>query len=382
MKEMIEFKIPASITLAQGLLESGSGNSRLAKSGNNHFGIKCKKDWTGCKILEDDDDLQECFRCYANGEESYKDHSRFLKDNKRYAALFELDITNYRGWASGLLAAGYATNKKYAELLVTTIERNKLASFDTLIISGYNPFNHKMPANIEIVENKVPSTVVQPKQSLDNIAIANHKTEKKLSKYNDLTYHQHIEPGDVIYLRPKKRKASVSSHQVQEGESMWLISQKYAIKIHSLYKKNLMDEGTEPMPGAVLQLQKKAVTRPDTGRIIISKPQEKDSVNQIFHVVKSGETLYSVSKAYHISVEELSLINGLKTNQLNIGQKLKIKGEAKVTAVKAVRHSVQAGETLYSIARLYKVSVDNIRSWNALKNDGLYVGQILEIRRD
>ncbi len=378
MREMIEYRIPACITLAQGLLESGSGNSRLAKTGNNHFGIKCKKEWTGCTILEDDDALQECFRCYANAEESYKDHSRFLSQNKRYAALFSLPITDYKGWAEGLLAAGYATNRKYAELLVSTIERNKLAGFDTLVISGYNPFDQRMPANIAIIDNHVPSTVVQPSQTIDNIATVNHKTEKKIAKYNDLSYHRQIEPGDVIYLRPKKRKASVSTHQVVEGENMWLISQKYAIKISSLYKRNLMDIGTEPVPGSFLQLQQKAESRPDTGRLVI-KPLKKDTTDQLFHIVSSGETLYGVSKMYGISVEELIKMNGLKSNQLFVGQRLKVK--AMTTDVSpALKHHVKPGETLYSISRLYKVSVSDLKNWNTLNGDSLSIGQVLEIR--
>jgi LysM repeat protein len=380
MREMIDFKIPASITLAQGLLESGSGNSRLAVKGNNHFGIKCKKDWTGCTIQEDDDALQECFRCYADAEESYKDHSRFLRDNKRYAALFELDITDYRGWAKGLLAAGYATNKKYADLLVSTIERNGLARFDSLVLSGYNPYSNKMPANIETVYNNVPSTVVQPEQSLGNIAVANNKTERKISKYNDLGYHRDIQPGDVIYLRPKKRKASVSTHQVSEGETMWSISQKYAIRINSLYRKNLMDEGTEPLPGTTLQLQQKAAGRPDTGRIM-AKPPKPDTALSGIHVVSGGETLYGVSRMYKVSVEELTRINNLSSSQLYIGQKLKVRNTVKESSA-TLKHTVIAGETLYSIARLYKVSVADIKAWNKLGGDSLSIGQELEIRNN
>jgi LysM repeat protein len=395
MREMIEYKIPASITLAQGLLESGSGNSRLAKTGNNHFGIKCKKEWTGCTILEDDDALQECFRCYANPEDSYKDHSRFLKDNKRYAALFSMDITDYKSWAGGLLAAGYATNRKYAELLIGTIERNKLASFDTLVVSGYNPFEQRMPANIEIVDNKVPSTVLQPNQSIGNIAMANHKTEKRIAKYNDLSHHQHIEPGDVIYLRPKKRKASVSTHQVAEGENMWLISQKYAIKINSLYKKNLMETGTEPLPGEILHLQEKASSRPDTGRQRYFDPVvQKDTLTKpAYHIVSGGETLYGVSRIYHMTVDDLIAMNDLKSNQLFVGQRLKIRNPSvspekpgekptvKPVTTEVIRHAVKAGETLYSIARLYQVSVADIKSWNILNNDSLFIGQMLEIRK-
>jgi LysM repeat protein len=377
MREMIDFKIPASITLAQGLLESGSGNSRLAVKGNNHFGIKCKKDWTGCTIQEDDDALQECFRCYTDAEESYKDHSRFLKENKRYAALFELEITDYRGWAKGLLAAGYATNKKYADLLISTIERNRLAAFDSLVVSGYNPYSNKMPANIETVYNNVPSTVVQPEQSLGNIAVANNKTERKISKYNDLSYHRDIEPGDVIYLRPKKRKASVNTHQVREGENMWLISQKYAIKINSLYKKNLMDAGTEPLPGTTLHLQQKASSRPDTGRTAV-KPLKTDTSLSGIHIVSGGETLYGVSRMYNISVDELTRLNNLSSSQLYIGQELKVKNTAQKSR-EILKHTVKAGETLYSIARIYKISVSDLKAWNKLSGDSLSIGQELEI---
>lgn len=375
MIEMVEYKIPASITLAQGLLESGSGNSRLAKQGNNHFGIKCKKDWTGCTILEDDDALQECFRCYKTAEESYKDHSRFLKENKRYAALFQLSITDYKGWAAGLLAAGYATNQKYSELLIRTIEKNGLASFDTLIVNGFNPYSTVVPAKIAIVDNKVPSTVVQPNQTVSSIAEANEKTAKKISKYNDLTYHKQIEPGDVLYLKPKKRKASVESHKVGEGETMWEISQKYAIKINSLYKKNLMVPGTEPKAGVVLQLQSKAASRPDTGRVEIRKELENE-----YHTVGAGETLYSISRIYGIKVEELIAMNSIINNQIQTGQRLLVK-KTQGTQTSSVKHTVQAGETLYSISKRYNVTVAFIKSINNLTSDSLTIGQILEIQK-
>lgn len=377
MIEMLEYKIPASITLAQGLLESGSGNSRLAKQGNNHFGIKCKKDWTGCTILEDDDALQECFRCYSTALESYRDHSKFLKENKRYAALFELGISDYKAWAEGLLKAGYATNQKYAELLIRTIEKNNLASFDTMILNGYNPYNTVVPAKIDIVYNKVPSTVVQPNQTVGTIAESADKSERKINRYNDLKYHGQIEPGDVLYLRPKKRKASVESHKVQDGENMWLISQKYAIKINSLYKKNLMDPGTEPMPGTILQLQHKADARPDTGRV---RPSESVSPETEYHIVGVGETLYSISRIYGLGVEELKSLNNLTGDQISPGQKLVVrKGASQEPASKTLKHEVKSGETLYGLSRKYGVSVESIKKSNNLQSESLYVGQILNI---
>ena len=129
VQEMNKYGIPASITLAQGILESGNGNSSLAREANNHFGIKCGSEWRGKTILKDDDQKDDCFRVYSNPEESYRDHSEFLL-RKRYAALFELDKNDYKGWAHGLKQAGYATNPKYADLLINIIERHDLTLFD------------------------------------------------------------------------------------------------------------------------------------------------------------------------------------------------------------------------------------------------------------
>jgi LysM repeat protein len=346
----------------------------LAKQGNNHFGIKCKKDWTGCTILEDDDALQECFRCYAKAEDSYKDHSRFLKDNKRYAALFLLDISDYKSWAKGLLSAGYATNQKYADLLISTIERNKLMQYDSMVLSGYNPYNTQIPANIDLVYNKVPSTVVQQNETIDKIANVNNKTINKIIKYNDLNFHTNIEPGDVLYLKPKKRKASVSNHEVKEGETMWEISQKYAIRISSLYKKNLMDIGTEPQIGVILNLQTKASSRPDT---VVKNIDQANSEKFIIHYVSMGETLYSISQKYNVSLEDIKTANGLKNDQISLGMELKIQKPQKGAIIV---YKVQSGDTLYSISRKFNVSVEEIKSWNKISDNSINVGQNIEIR--
>ena len=137
VQKMVEYKIPASITLAQGIFESACGTSRLATVGNNHFGIKCHKEWTGDTMKHDDDELQECFRKYKEAEESYNDHSQFLLSRPRYAKLFTLDIMNYEGWAHELKAAGYATNPQYADRLISLIERFDLAKHDTIGMQLY-----------------------------------------------------------------------------------------------------------------------------------------------------------------------------------------------------------------------------------------------------
>ena len=132
INKMVEYRIPASITLAQGIFESACGTSRLATEANNHFGIKCHKEWEGDTIKHNDDELQECFRKYLKPEESYNDHSLFLISRPRYAKLFTLDVMDYPGWARGLKTAGYATNPQYADKLISLIERFDLARHDTI----------------------------------------------------------------------------------------------------------------------------------------------------------------------------------------------------------------------------------------------------------
>jgi hypothetical protein len=135
MNEMRRSGVPASITLAQGILESENGNSELVKKSNNHFGIKCKSNWTGESVTHDDDANGECFRAYTNAGDSYRDHSDFLKANQRYASLFKLDAADYAGWARGLKRAGYATNPRYPELLIKYIEQNNLQQYSLLVLN-------------------------------------------------------------------------------------------------------------------------------------------------------------------------------------------------------------------------------------------------------
>jgi membrane-bound lytic murein transglycosylase D len=282
-------------------------------------------------------------------------------------------------------------------LLIGSIERNKLAQYDSLVLNGYNPYNHQMPANIEVVDNKVPYTVVQPNQTLDKIAVELDKTEKKIIKYNDLKNHQ-IVPGDVIYLRPKKRKAAVENHTVVLGDNMWQISQKYAIKLNILYKKNRMELGTEPKPGSVLELREKAEDTPDTikrqnGELNKeNKTQDKENLNTPnqqngtnIHVVVSGETLYSISVKYKISIEDLKTNNHLKSEQLYVGQKLSIvkstKSISPEVAEKQIKHIVVQGETLFALSRKYGVTVEDIKKWNKLQTNSLILGQIIIINK-
>jgi len=260
VQEMKEYGIPASITLAQGILESGDGNSRLAQEANNHFGIKCHDDWSGKTIKHHDDKRNECFRVYDHARESYRDHSLFLTKRSRYSELFDLKPTDYKGWAHGLKKAGYATDPKYADRLIDLIERHELYLYDTnldLVVpfeedSAYFDRNSLVvtyhPNKIKYVHMPLGYTVEQVSEEL-GISV------KRLLKYNELRYDSELEPGDIVFLQPKKNKGLVKTHRVNNGETMYEISQQYGIKLRKLYERNRMAFGEEPGAGDLLILR-------------------------------------------------------------------------------------------------------------------------------
>ncbi|PLX06223.1 MAG: glycoside hydrolase [Marinilabiliales bacterium] len=273
VKEMKRSGVPASITLSQGILESGSGNSYLATQGNNHFGIKCHA-WDGEGIYADDDAPNECFIKYESVADSYKDHSEFLRNNSRYHFLFDLEITDYKGWANGLKKAGYATSPTYAEKLIALIEKHSLYDYDTgkaKPINGRNNRNNNRNNNYndsfeinpyadDILENNgVPYLVTKNSTTIKTLAEEVDLMPWQLTKYNDLNKDEPISASDTIYIKPKRNKAAKGNdyHIVQSGETMRDISQKYAVKLKKLYKKNNIEPGEEPMPGTKLNLRKR-----------------------------------------------------------------------------------------------------------------------------
>jgi LysM repeat protein len=239
VNQMTKYKIPASITLAQGILESGNGNSHLSTKGRNHFGIKCHNDWTGKKIFIDDDKKNECFRSYKNVSESYEDHSLFLTKYSRYSFLFELKITDYKGWAKGLKKAGYATNPKYPELLIKIIEENELYSYDKKSKSKVS--NEPIKTNhqeILIHENNIKYIIAEEDESLLAIAKKLDMGLWQLYKYNDISKNTEIKKGQIIFLQPKRNKAKIKAHTLTDGETLWGISQLHGIKLKKLKSKN------------------------------------------------------------------------------------------------------------------------------------------------
>ena len=256
VEEMKKYHIPASITLAQGLLESGAGQSTLARKSNNHFGIKCGSDWRGKTVSHDDDARGECFRAYKHPKESYEDHSKFLAGRSRYASLFKLKITDYKGWARGLKKAGYATNPRYADQLIGIIELYELHKYDE---KNYLKWIKKNPnPHQTYIANDLLYIVVRAGDSWESISKEFDISQKKLRKYNDLYKGYALQVGDILYLEKKNRKADKEHivHVLRAGESMYSISQKYGIRLKNLYKMNKMDaDDPAPEVGTILRLR-------------------------------------------------------------------------------------------------------------------------------
>ena len=256
VEEMKKYHIPASITLAQGLLESGAGQSTLARKSNNHFGIKCGSDWRGKTVSHDDDARGECFRAYKHPKESYEDHSKFLAGRSRYASLFKLKITDYKGWARGLKKAGYATNPRYADQLIGIIELYELHKYDE---KNYLKWIKKNPnPHQTYIANDLLYIVVRAGDSWKSISKEFDISQKKLRKYNDLYKGYALQVGDILYLEKKNKKADKEHivHVLRAGEYMYSISQKYGIRLKNLYKMNKM-AADDPAPevGTILRLR-------------------------------------------------------------------------------------------------------------------------------
>jgi hypothetical protein len=288
MKEMARVGIPASITLAQGCLESDNGNSRLAVEGNNHFGIKCH-DWTGRKIYQDDDSHRDCFRSYDSPYASYMDHSNFLTTRPRYAPLFELKPHDYRGWAKGLKEYGYATAPNYAALLIKIIEENELYRYDLQVLEGglgagtdsssLTAVDVPVTTRKVMMNNRIEYILAEPGDTPESIREEMDLYRYEVYRYNSLYKGEKLEPGQVIYLQPKRNKAARGNeiHVVEPGQTMYDISQKYGVKIESLYRMNLMTMGSQPVEGTEIRLRNKLHgNAPKTGRSIAPEAGEEN----------------------------------------------------------------------------------------------------------
>lgn len=259
VQNMYKYRIPASITLAQGLLESNAGMSQLALKANNHFGIKCGGTWSGPSMAFDDDAPGECFRSYNSPESSYYDHSVFLTTRSRYAFLFNYPTTDYKNWARGLKKAGYATNPAYANTLISLIERYNLDRYDNYVLGKDTDLGNsawKRSKQIEdkfelglkhriLMNNGLYYVIARTGDTFETLGKELDISPKKLIKYNELFKGYPIKSGDILYLSEKKKKAdkklAEKYHVVTNGESIYTIAQKYGIRMKDLYKLNNAD---------------------------------------------------------------------------------------------------------------------------------------------
>lgn len=275
IREMLQYRIPASIILAQGLYESNAGRSPLSREANNHFGIKCHKDWTGLTFTQDDETKNECFRKYDSPEESFRDHSVYLSTQDRYKPLFRLDITNYKGWANGLKSCGYATNPQYSEHLIKNIEDYNLNRFDVSDLSFVNDSIQPVKDSFKTISqnnkyeyfaegpeqrsvylnNGLQFIIARKNDNIKNVAKVFHVSEKKIRKFNDMKNDAPLVTGQMVYLEPKKRNGAVPSHYTKRGETLYTISQIYGIELSRLYKINKCKPGHQVKVGQKILLR-------------------------------------------------------------------------------------------------------------------------------
>lgn len=338
IREMKRMGVPASITLAQGLLETEGGNSALLLKSNNHFGIKCKSSWTGESVSHDDDAAGECFRVYKNAEDSYRDHSNFLKGNDRYAFLFKLDPADYKGWAYGLKKAGYATNPNYPQILINNIEKYKLQQYSLEALSDVPVFDATKYTNDPEVKSVMPDEESNSSSTNQEITINGCKALRaskgtsllaiatlyniplsKLLEFNDLQNAGLLPKNQFIFLQKKQIKGDSKIYVAQRDESLYDISQKNGIQLKNLQAYNSTDNLNVLKEGALVNLQPLVVPAPSR-EIVSREPVEVE--NQKIHIVQAGESLYGLSKKYSLSVSDLKSLNQLSDDHLSIGQQL------------------------------------------------------------
>lgn len=434
VSEMHRVGIPASITIAQGILESEAGNSKLARKANNHFGIKCHSNWDSTySFIKDDDTKDECFRKYETAMESFIDHSEFLRNRPRYAFLFDLHQTEYVKWAYGLKSAGYATNPNYSRLLINLIKKNDLEKLDYITktqleeyqvnfnVSTYlNKINEKTKTEtnstqntnaltsepeIEIINGLKSIVLNEVFLDISKIASQYNLSVKQLYKYNEIGPAFALNVGDRIFLEAKQKRAIAISHQVKRYENMWQIAQEHGIRLKDLYKKNLLPEGSEVAIGQTLQLQETATQAPLTqNRSDIEnlkrQKNEREWRQKLLEQEAKAEARESKLKAEIAQLEKqleklqkgtpptVDTTNLLSQDEIDAqrirtayNQKIKnLEEQKKNTPPKPKFHKVVKGDTLYNISQRYYITVDELKKLNGLKNNDIKLGMRLKVK--
>ena len=346
ISEMKRMGVPAAISLAQGLLETENGNSDLVKKSNNHFGIKCKSTWNAETVSHDDDAPGECFRAYKNAEDSYRDHSNFLRGSDRYAFLFKLDPRDYKAWAYGLRKAGYATNPKYPEILIKNIEDNNLEQYtleginevpvydaskytndpedkgaSDLQSTGQNDADSNLSEPAKLIINGSRALFVSKGTSLLAIASRNNINLNRLLEINDLQKDGLLDKDQYIFLEKKQKEGDHDYYIAQQNETLYDIAQKNGIILQSLYDYNNISSADNIYPGTKIFLRP-SLAKKDLNKNNPIFVSTSPLVDLKTHKVQPKESLYAISKKYGVSVNDLKAWNNLKDDNLKPGQQL------------------------------------------------------------
>jgi LysM repeat protein len=363
IEEMNRTGVPAAITLAQGIHETSAGQSDLVRKSNNHFGIKCKAEWSGPSVSHDDDARGECFRKYDDPIDSYKDHSDFLRTRPHYSFLFNLDPTDYEAWAYGLKKAGYATNPRYPQILIKLIKDYNLEDYTLIALNrktdnnnvvlvnnstGKEGNNQSMQAvSIESIPpiqypsglfkiNETKVIFIPKGTSYLKVAEENDISLARLFEFNDLHSSLDIAQVDqLLFLQRKRKKGANEYHIVMQGETLHDVAQNEGIRLESLLEYNFLKYGMQPKVGEKLFLQNDAPAMP---ALVTDTPSPAPAYAKsspapvmftqeskpIFHKVQSKETLYAISRKYDVTVEDIIKWNELQSNDLRTGQQLRI----------------------------------------------------------
>jgi LysM repeat protein len=445
VQKMVEYQIPASITLAQGILESGSGNSKLAQNANNHFGIKCHTGWEGEGYYMDDDTENECFRVYKTPEESYVDHSKFLTERARYKFLFtDIKVDDYKAWAQGLKDAGYATNPNYPQLLISLIDRYALYQYDKIGLEQMYQLEDEKPIAEKPVtnsEDQLPKnayyiddekdvfiynrakTLISKGRSLQEIASEYGIDETVLMKYNDFYEGYTLSENQFVYLQAKRKKGTEEYHIVQPGETMWEISQIYAIRLDKLYQKNNIAFDKQLKPGEKVYLKSKRSDQPapytykevlqEKNKIIEAEEAKKQAIIDAENKAKeeaakkkleaelAAQKLAAEKKAKEDlekreqnALKDLEDLNQNKqafdaeqhppiqldpSTELEKAPSEEVIIEKPYQEVNVKTYTVKAGDTLYSLSNKFYITVEKLKEMNNMKDNNLRVGQVLVV---
>lgn len=429
IREMERSGVPASIKLAQGILESDSGKSSLARAANNHFGIKCGSGWQGEEYYKRDDDYDEngqliksCFRQYRNPDASYVAHSEFLRNPSksfRYGFLFRLEPTDYKAWAKGLRQAGYATNPRYPELLISIIERYNLNQYDTP--GAVDPVDVEVPTNEMITgilrANDVSYFVSEAPISVAEVAKQVDLSARRLLEYNEglSKDNQQVTPGDRVYLQKKRNsyRGKEVYHTVEVGETLYDIAQRYGLKLDKLAKRNRLQDSDKPATGVKVKLRGSKIKDaprlegtpdPDAiineiptgtdGRIIVDEPTEEPNTGATTPTTPTGNRPVVVPRpttnptpaprpnpnpGYPPRTTTPSTGTGTTVQPPVVQPPVNVP-PTNPTTPQPQYHTVSAGETLYAISRKYGLTVDRLKQINQLSNNNIAIGQRLKVK--